>query len=348
MQQRKLGATGISVSPLCLGAMMFGAWGNTDHDDSIAIIHAALDAGINFIDTADVYSRGESEEIVGKALAGGRRDAVVLATKLHGKMGEDANEYGNSRRWIMREVENSLRRLKTDWIDLYQVHRPEPDTDIDETLGALSDLIAAGKVRCVGSSTFPAYMIVQAQWVAERRGRERFLCEQPPYSMLIRAIERDVLPTCLQYGMGVIPWSPLAGGWLSGRYSTDGDSPGSSRRAQMLPSRYDMSIPANRAKLEAAQALGDVAERAGMSLIEMSLRFVTSHPAVTAAIIGPRTMEQLESQLPALERPVLPAEVLDRIDEIVPPATNVNQADTGWDPPWLTDPTLRRRPAAAA
>jgi aryl-alcohol dehydrogenase-like predicted oxidoreductase len=344
MEHRKLGATGLSVSPLCLGAMMFGAWGNRDHDDSIAIIHAALDAGINFLDTADVYSRGESEEIVGKALAGGRRDAVVLATKAHGRMhDEDPNAFGNSRRWLVKEVDDSLRRLKTDWIDLYQIHRPEPDTDIDQTLGALSDLVAAGKVRAIGSSTFPAWQIVQAQWVAEQRGRERFVCEQPPYSMLIRAIERDVLPACEQYGMGVIPWSPLAGGWLSGRYSKDGESPGSSRRAQMIPTRYDMSIPGNQAKLEAAQALGEVAEQAGMPLIEMSLRFVTSHPAVTAAIIGPRTMEQLESQLSVLERPTLPGDVLDRIDEIVAPGTNVNQADTGWDPPWLTDPSQRRR-----
>jgi aryl-alcohol dehydrogenase-like predicted oxidoreductase len=344
MEHRKLGATGLSVSPLCLGAMMFGAWGNRDHDDSIAIIHAALDAGINFIDTADVYSRGESEEIVGKALAGGRRDAVVLATKAHGRMhDDDPNAFGNSRRWLIKEVEDSLRRLKTDWIDLYQIHRPESDTDIDQTLGALSDLITAGKVRAIGSSTFPAWQIVQAQWVAEQRGRERFVCEQPPYSMLIRAIERDVLPACEQYGMGVIPWSPLAGGWLSGRYSKDGESPGSSRRAQMIPSRYDMSIPGNQAKLEAARALGDVAEQAGMPLIEMSLRFVASHPAVTAAIIGPRTIEQLESQLSVLERPTLPGDVLDRIDEIVAPGTNVNQADTGWDPPWLTDPSQRRR-----
>jgi aryl-alcohol dehydrogenase-like predicted oxidoreductase len=344
MEHRKLGATGLSVSPLCLGAMMFGAWGNRDHDDSIAIIHAALDAGINFIDTADVYSRGESEEIVGKALAGGRRDSVVLATKAHGTMrDDDPNAFGNSRRWLIKEVEDSLRRLKTDWIDLYQIHRPEPDTDIDQTLGALSDLIAAGKVRAIGSSTFPAWQIVQAQWVAEQRGRERFVCEQPPYSMLIRAIERDVLPACEQYGMGVIPWSPLAGGWLSGRYSKDGESPGSSRRAQMIPSRYDMSTPGNQAKLEAAQALGEVAEQAGISLIEMSLRFVTSHSAVTAAIIGPRTMEQLESQLSVLERPTLPGDVLDRIDEVVAPGTNVNQADTGWDPPWLTDPAQRRR-----
>jgi aryl-alcohol dehydrogenase-like predicted oxidoreductase len=342
IEHRKLGSTGVSVSPLCLGAMMFGAWGNTDHEDSIRIIHRALDAGINFIDTADVYSRGESEEIVGKALRGGRRDSVVLATKVHGTMGEDPNQYGNSRRWIVRELENSLRRLGTDWIDLYQIHRPELDTDIDETLGALSDLVRAGKVRYIGSSTFPAHQIVEAQWVAQRRGRERFVCEQPPYSMLIRRVEADVLPVCEKYAIGVIPWSPLAGGWLSGRYRKGGDSPGASRRAQMLPQRYDMTLPANQAKLDAADALGALAEEAGMSLIEMALAFVTSHPAVTAAIIGPRTMEQLESQLPALGR-TLSAELLDRIDEIVPPGVNVNQNDTGWDPPWLTDPALRRR-----
>jgi aryl-alcohol dehydrogenase-like predicted oxidoreductase len=344
MEHRKLGTTGINVSPLCLGAMMFGAWGNTDHEDSIAIIHRALDAGINFIDTADVYSRGESEEIVGKALADGRRDQVVLATKAHGKMHDsDPNQFGNSRRWLIKEVENSLKRLKTDWIDLYQIHRPEPDTDIDQTLGALTDLVSQGKVRAIGSSTFPAWQIVQAQWAAKERGRERFICEQPPYSMLIRRIEADVLPVCEQYGMGVIPWSPLAGGWLSGKYSKGGESPGSSRRAQMIPSRYDMSIPANQAKLEAAQALGELAEQAGMPLIEMSIAFVTSHPAVTAAIIGPRTMEQLESQLPVLERPELSGELLDQIDEVVPPGTNVNQADTGWDAPWLTDASQRRR-----
>jgi aryl-alcohol dehydrogenase-like predicted oxidoreductase len=343
IEQRKLGSTGVSVSPLCLGAMMFGAWGNTDHEDSIRIIHRALDAGINFIDTADVYSRGESEEIVGEALAGGRRDSVVLATKVHGRMhDEDANQFGNSRRWIVKEVENSLRRLKTDWIDLYQIHRPEPDTDIDETLGALTDLVRAGKVRQIGSSTFPAYQIVQAQWVAERRGRERFTCEQPQYSMLVRRIEADVLPVCGSYGMGVIPWSPLAGGWLSGRYRKGGDSPADSRRARMLPSRYDMTIPGNQAKLEAADALAELAEQSGMSLIEMALAFVVNHPAVTAAIIGPRTMEQLESQLPALERS-LSADVLDRIDEIVPPGVNVNPADTGWDPPWLLDSSQRRR-----
>jgi aryl-alcohol dehydrogenase-like predicted oxidoreductase len=264
---------------------------------------------------------------------------------VHGKMGDDPNEYGNSRRWIVREVENSLRRLGTDWIDLYQIHRPEPDTDIDETLGALSDLIAAGKVRYVGSSTFPAHMIVDSQWTAQRRGRERFVCEQPPYSLLTRGIEADVLPVCREHGMGVIVWSPLAGGWLSGRYRSDGDSPSTSRRAQMLPQRYDMSLPANQRKLEATHALAELADGAGLSLIEMALAFTINHPAVTAAIIGPRTMEQLEGQLPALES-VLSAELLDRIDEIVPPGVNVNPNDRGWDPPWLTDPSLRRRQPA--
>jgi aryl-alcohol dehydrogenase-like predicted oxidoreductase len=342
MQERNLGSTGVKVSPLCLGAMMFGAWGNTDHDEGVRIVHRALDAGINFIDTADVYSRGESEEIVGKALAGGRRDSVVLATKVHGRMGDDANQYGNSRRWITQEVENSLRRLRTDWIDLYQIHRPEPDTDIDETLGALSDLVRAGKVRMVGSSTFPAYMIVEAQWAAQRRSRERFTCEQPPYSLLTRGIEADVLPVCAEYGMGVIPWSPLAGGWLSGKYRQGGDSPASSRRAQMVPQRFDMSLPGNQRKLEAVSALAELADEAQMSLIELALAFVINHPAVTAAIIGPRTMEHLESQLGATEKRLSP-EILDRIDAIIPPGVNINPGDRGWDPPWLTDPSSRRR-----
>jgi aryl-alcohol dehydrogenase-like predicted oxidoreductase len=340
MEYRTLGTTGVKVSPLCLGAMMFGAWGNTDHEDSARIIHRALDAGINFIDTADVYSRGESEEIVGKALAGGRRDDVVLATKVHGKMGDDPNQFGNSRRWIITEVENSLRRLGTDWIDLYQIHRPELDTDIDETLGALTDLVRAGKVRYIGSSTFPPSQIVEAQWTAERRGRERFVTEQPPYSMLIRGVENAVLPTCRRYGMGVIPWSPLAGGWLSGRYRKDTDIP-ESRRAQMLPSRYDMSLPGNQRKLDAADALARLADESGMSLIELALAFVIRHPAVTSAIIGPRTMEHLESQLPAAEI-ALSDEILDRIDEIAPPGENVNPSDTGWENPNLK-PAARRR-----
>ena len=340
MDYRTLGTTGTKVTPLCLGAMMFGGWGNPDHDESIRIIHRALDAGINFIDTADVYSRGESEEIVGKALAGGRRDNVVLATKVHGTMGDDPNEFGNSRRWIIKEVENSLRRLGTDWIDLYQIHRPEADTDIDETLGALSDLIHQGKVRYVGSSTFPASQIVEAQWTARERGRERFVCEQPPYSLLVRSIENDVLPTCARHGMGVIPWSPLAGGWLSGRYRKGAETPASTR-AERLPARFDLSIPENQRKLEAADALAVVAEEAGMTLIEMAIAFVIRHPAVTAAIIGPRTMEHLESQLTAAEV-TLSDDVLDRIDEIVPPGVNVNPNDGGWPNPAL-DRSARRR-----
>jgi aryl-alcohol dehydrogenase-like predicted oxidoreductase len=343
IEYRDLGSTGVKVSPLCLGAMMFGAWGNTDHDDCVRIIHRALDAGVNFIDTADVYSRGESEQIVGKALAGGRRDSVVLATKVHGRMDDDdPNKFGNTRRWIVQEVENSLRRLGTDWIDLYQIHRPEIDTDIDETLGALSDLVHAGKVRYIGSSTFPPSQIVEAQWVAQRRDRERFVCEQPPYSLLHRAVEAEVLPVCANYRMGVIPWSPLAGGWLSGKYGRGGESPGSSRRAQMIPSRYDMTIPANQRKLAAAQALGELAEQSDVTLIELALGFVMRHPAVTAPIIGPRTIEQLESQLPALEIS-LGDDVLDSVDEIVAPGQNVNPDERGWDPPWLTDGALRRR-----
>ncbi len=340
MEMRPLGRTGVQVSPLCLGAMMFGGWGNADHDDCIRIIHRALQAGINFVDTADVYSRGESEEIVGKALAGGRRDNVILATKVHGTMGDDPNQFGNSRRWIVREVENSLRRLRTDWIDLYQIHRPEPDTDIDETLGALSDLVRDGKVRYIGSSTFPASQIVEAQWVAQRRGRERFACEQPPYSILVRGIEQDVLPTCQRYGMGVIPWSPLAGGWLSGRFRKGEDLP-ASRRAQMLPSRYDMSLPENQRKLDLVEQLAQLAEQAGITLIELALGFVIRHPAVTAAIIGPRTMEHLESQLTAAEV-TLSDDVLDRVDEIVTPGITLNPGDGGWQNPAMA-PAARRR-----
>jgi aryl-alcohol dehydrogenase-like predicted oxidoreductase len=341
MELRPLGRTGVQVSELCLGAMMFGAWGEPDHDESIRIIHAALDAGINFVDTADVYSRGESEEIVGKALAGGRRDNVVLATKVHGSMGDDPNQRGNSRRWIMAEVENSLRRLGTDWIDLYQIHRPEPHTDIDETLGALTDLVRQGKVRYIGSSTFPAEAIVEAQWTAERRGRERFVCEQPPYSLLARGIEADVLPTCERYGIGVIPWSPLGGGWLSGRYRRGAEA-SESRRAQMLPQRFDMSVPENQRKLEATYELTDLADEAGLTLIQLALAFVMEHPAVTAPIIGPRTMDHLDGQLAAADAK-LSADVLDRIDEIVPPGMNLNPADAGWSPPALDHARFRRR-----
>src|SRR5438105_4436619 len=340
MEYRQLGRTGVQVSELCLGTMMFGAWGNADHEDSIRIIHAALDAGINFVDTADVYSHGESEEILGKALEG-RRDRVVLATKFHGSMGDDPNERGNSRRWIMQEVDASLRRLRTDWIDLYQVHRPEPDTDVDETLGALTDLVRAGKIRYLGSSTFPAHAIVEAQWAAERRGRERFVCEQPPYSILVRGIEAAVLPVCAAYGMAVIPWSPLAGGWLSGRYRKGKEAP-QSTRAERIPQRFDLSLPDNQRKLEAADRLGALADEAGISLIHLALAFVLEHPAVTAPIIGPRTMEQLESQLGATEVE-LDTELLDRIDEIVPPGTNLNPVDAGYTPPSLEAGARRRR-----
>jgi aryl-alcohol dehydrogenase-like predicted oxidoreductase len=337
---RMLGGTGVEVSPLCLGAMMFGAWGNTDHDDGVRIIHRALDAGINFIDTADVYSRGESEEIVGKALAGGRRDRVVLATKLHGSMGDDPNERGNSRRWVFREVEASLRRLGTDWIDLYQVHRWDPWTDHDETLGALSDLVRQGKVRYLGSSTYPAAQIVRAQWVARDRGHQRYVCEQPPYSLLVRGIEADVLPTCLEYRMGAMVWSPLAGGWLSGKWRKGAEDL-TSRRSAMLPRRYDLSLPENQAKLEAADALGRLADELGVSLVHLALAFAINHPAVTAAIIGPRTMEQLESQLGA-EELRLDAEVLDRIDQIVAPGRTINPVDRGWQNPALSPGALRR------
>ncbi|WP_131770866.1 aldo/keto reductase [Candidatus Protofrankia californiensis] len=341
MTLRAFGRTGVQVSPLTLGAMMFGAWGNPDHDESIAIIHRALDAGINVVDTADIYSQGESEEIVGKALAGGLRDEVVLATKFHAAMSDNPNHRGNSRRWIAREVENSLRRLQTDWIDLYQVHRPEPGTDFDETLGALSDLVHQGKIRYIGTSTFEPSDIVEGQWIAERRGRERVVSEQPPYSILARGIEREVLPVAQRYNLAVIPWSPLAGGWLSGRYRKGAEVPVSSRSAR-VPGRFDLARPVNIAKLEAVEQLTLLAQEAGLSLVHLALAFVLEHPAITSAIIGPRTLEQLESQLEAVKVTLSP-DVLDRIDEIVPPGTTINPEDAGYQPPSLTDPTLRRR-----
>ncbi|MCA1220980.1 aldo/keto reductase [Streptomyces sp. 8L] len=340
-EYRPFGRTGVQVSPLCLGAMMFGSQFNPDHDDSIRIIHRALDSGINFVDTADVYSQGESETIVGKALAGGRRDDVVLATKFHGGMGEGVNHRGNSRRWIVQEVENSLRRLGTDWIDLYQVHRPEPGTDIDETLGALSDLVHQGKIRYFGTSTYQPSEIVEAQWTAQRRGRERPVSEQPPYSMLVRGIEREMLPVAQSYGLAVIPWSPLAGGWLSGRYRKGAEQPASSRAA-LQGNRFDIGAEENAAKLAAADALAELADEAGLSLVRLALAFVLEHPAITSAIIGPRTMEQLETQLGADEIK-LSQDVLDRIDEIVPPGTNLTQRDNGYVPPSLSDAALRRR-----
>ncbi len=343
MEHRPLGRTGVSVSKLCLGAMMFGDWGNKDHDDSIRIIHRALDAGINFIDTADVYSQGESEVIVGKALADGRRDDVVLATKVHGPMGEDPNQRGTSRRWIIREVEDSLRRLDTDWIDLYQIHRYEPDIDIEETLGALTDLVQQGKVRYIGSSTFPPSAIVEAQWAARERGLRALRLRAAP---LLDARPRDRgrraadLPALRD---GRDPVEParrrLALGPLAqGRREPEPTSPA----RQRLADRYDLSLPANQRKLDAAEQLA-AARRGGRRspLIEMAIAFVISHPAVTAAIIGPRTMEQLESQLAAADVE-LSDDVLDRIDEIVTPGTNINPADGGWVSPALR-PTARRR-----
>ena len=320
--------------------MMFGAWGNPDHDESIRIIHRALDAGINFVDTADVYGQGESEEIVGKALAGARRDNVFLATKFHNAMGDDPNQQGNSRRWIMRAVEDSLLRLGTDWIDLYQVHRADPATDIEETLGALTDLVHAGKVRYIGHSTFPASQMVEAQWAARERGLQRFVTEQPPYSMLVRAAEADVLPTCLRHGMGVMSYSPLTGGWLSGRWRKETGQQSSSR-AGRLPERFDLDNPYNQRKLEAVEELAQLADETGLTLIQLAIAFVLSHRAITAALIGPRTMEQLESQLAAADI-TLDEAVLNRIDEIVPPGTTINPADNSWANPALEAAGRRR------
>ena len=340
MQNRILGRTGVSVSPLCLGAMMFGPWGNSDEADSVRIIHRALDAGINFVDTADVYSAGESERIVGKALAG-RRDDVVLATKFFMPMGTDPNERGGSRRWIIRAAENSLRRLDTDYIDLYQVHRPSQDTDTEETLGALTDLVRQGKVRYLGSSSYAASQIVEAQWTARDRRLERFVTEQPPYSILVRGIEADVLPTARRHGMGILSYSPLGGGWLSGRWRKG--AAGTPTSAARPGARFDMTSPANQRKLDVVEELAQLADQAGLTLIELAIAFVINHPAVTAAIIGPRTMEQLESQLPAAGV-TLTADILDRIDQLVAPGVTINPDDNSYGEAELT-PAARRRPS---
>jgi aryl-alcohol dehydrogenase-like predicted oxidoreductase len=354
MRYRTLGRTGMYVSPLCLGNMMFGSWGNPDHDDAVRIIHRALDAGINFIDTADVYSAGESEIITGKALAGGKRDNVIVATKCHFQVDAGGapstrtgapppNVSGSSRRYIIKACEASLRRLGTDWIDLYQIHRPDPSTDIDETLGAFTDLVHQGKIRAFGSSTFPADEIVEAQWVAERRGRERFQCEQPPYSILTRGIERDVLPAVQRYGMGCIVWSPLSAGWLTGRYRKETGVDMTQGRAKRLPVRFDPALPGNQRKLDVVEELVPLADKAGVSMAQMALAFTLEHPGVTSAIIGPRTMEQLETLLGA-DEVRLDTEILDRIDELVPPGTNLNASDGGWEPLALRKASLRRRP----
>jgi aryl-alcohol dehydrogenase-like predicted oxidoreductase len=344
MRYRVLGGTGIEVSVHCLGTMMFGAIGNADHDECIRIIHAALDRGINFVDTADMYSAGESEEIVGKALRG-RRDDVVLATKVHFRMGEGPNRSGNSRRWILKEVEESLKRLNTDWIDLYQIHRPDHTTDIEETLSVLSDLVHQGKIRSFGCSTFPAEDIVEAHHVAERRGLQRFRTEQPPYSILARGIEASVLPVCQRSGMGVLTWSPLAWGFLSGRYRKDQSVDLSTGRPALAPARFDPSIPDNAAKFEIVEKLVELADNIGRSLPELAVAFTVTHPAVTSVIIGPRTMEQLEGLSKGASLSLDDA-ILDRIDELVPPGTNVYHPDGAWRPPVLADTARRRRPLA--
>jgi aryl-alcohol dehydrogenase-like predicted oxidoreductase len=334
---RELGRTGIQVSSYCLGTMMFGQAGNTDRDDCVRIIHRALDAGINFVDTADVYSHSESEEIIGTALKG-RRDDVVLATKVNGSMGEDPNRGGSSRRWIVTAVEHSLRRLQTDHIDLYQIHHPDPRTDIEETLSALTDLVRSGKVRAIGSSNVPASEIVEAQWVADRRGLQRFRTEQPTYSILNRGIEREVLPTCRRYGMGTLVWSPLAMGLLTGRYRKGRPQP---RNARMnwVPRHLT-----DERKLDAVEQLIPLAEEAGLSLTHLAMAFAITHPGVTSAIIGPRTMEHLDDLL-AGAAATLDDAVLDRIDQIVAPGTDIGPLDVSYTPPAITRAALRRRSA---
>ena len=334
MRYRTLGRTGIKVSPYALGAMMFGAIGNPDHDDSIRIIGKALDAGINFIDTADAYSRGESEEIVGQALKG-RRDQVVLATKVHLPMGDDPNQRGNSRRWILTAAENSLRRLQTDYIDLYQIHRPDPDTDIEETLSALSDLIHSGKVRAIGSSAMPASDIVEAQWVSERRGLQRFRTEQPVYSILNRGIEAEVLPAAQRYGMGTLVWSPLAGGLLTGRYRKG-------EQASTHRAGFGFRHLSDERRLDAVEQIIPLADKAGLPVTHLAMAFAIAHPGVTSAILGPRTMEQLDDLLAGVDV-TLTDEILDRIDEIVPPGTDVGTLDMAYRPPAIQRGDLRRR-----
>src|ERR687888_2001107 len=341
MQYRTLGRTGVEVSAFCLGAMMFGDWGNTDEEECIRMVDAAIDGGINFIDTADVYSRGRSEEVVGKALQG-RREQVVLATKVHGPMGDGINEEGNSRLWIEQEVDNSLKRLHTDHIDLFQIHRPEPDTDLEETLGVLTDLQRKGKIRYAGSSTFPAWQIVEAHWTSERRGLARFVTEQPPYSIFARHIELDVLPVAQRYGMGVIVWSPLAGGWLTGKYRRGQEIPAGSRAERYtqrfkdspVARRFDMSRPGNQRKLDVVEELAKVAADAGVSMTDLAHAFVLSHPAVTSAIIGPRTLQQLEEVLAGADTQLDEA-ALDAIDQLVAPGTVIEEMDKGWTPPWF-------------
>jgi aryl-alcohol dehydrogenase-like predicted oxidoreductase len=345
MSYRTLGGTGIEVSAYCLGTMMFGALGgtpagNTDHDECIRIVHAALDRGINFVDTADMYSAGEAEQIVGKALRG-RRDDVVLASKGHFPLAEGPARGGNSRRWIIRAVEDSLRRLQTDWIDLYQIHRPDESTAIEETLSALTDLTHQGKIRAFGCSTFPPHHIVAAHAAADRRGLLRFRTEQPPYSLLTRGVERFVLPVCQASGMGVLTWSPLAWGFLSGKYRKGGSVDLESGRPLLDRGRFDPADPANAAKYDAVERLAGLADKLGCSLPTLAFAFPLAHPAVTSVIIGPRTMDQLDRTLDGAQL-TLDDTALDEIDQIVPPGTDV--FEFGWTPRSLTDPAQRRRP----
>ncbi|MFB4317362.1 aldo/keto reductase [Actinomadura sp. 21ATH] len=329
MRYRKLAGTGVEVSTQCLGSMMFGRLGNPDHEECARIINRALDGGINFIDTADIYSRGESEEIVGKAIRD-RRDDVVLATKFFNPMREDRNARGGSRRWIVRAVEDSLRRLGTDRIDLFQIHRHDWGTDPEETLGALTDLVRQGKVLYLGSSSYPADWIVEAQWAARRRGSERFVCEQPQYSIFARSIEEAVLPACARHGMAVIPWSPLAGGWLTGKYRRDQGAPGGSRYSKDgVYARRGGSLeedPSTPARYDAVERLAKIADEAGLSMTELALGFVDAHPAITSTIIGPKTMEQLDGLLAAADV-TLGTAALDAIDEVVPPGTDLPGID---------------------
>ncbi|GLW47223.1 aldo/keto reductase [Streptomyces sp. NBRC 14336] len=339
MQYRTLGRTGVKVSTLALGAMNFGRIGNTTQDEATALVDAALEAGINLIDTADWYSSGQSEEMVGKAIAG-RRDDIVLATKATMPMSDEPNHHGSSRRWLTTALDDSLRRLGVDHIDLYQVHRWDPSTSDEETLSALTDLQRAGKIRYFGSSTFPAYRIVQAQWAAREHRLSRYVTEQPGYSVLQRGIEAHVLPVTEEYGLGVLVWSPLASGWLSGAVRAGRDI--TTSRSKVLPERFDLSRPVNRARLDAVERLAAIADQAGLTMIQLALGFVTAHPAVTTALIGPRTLDHLHAQLAAADT-VLPADVLDAIDTVVAPGTDLAPDERHDTPPALLDPALRRR-----
>jgi len=339
MQYRTLGRTGVQVSTLVLGAMNFGKIGNTTQEEATAIVDAALDAGINLIDTADMYSDGQSEEMVGKAIAG-RRDDIVLATKATMPMGDERNHRGSSRRWLVTELDNSLRRLGVDHVDLYQIHRWDPATSDEETLSALTDLRRAGKIRYFGSSTFPAYRIVQAEWAAREHHLGRYVTEQPSYSILQRGVETHVLPVTEQYGLGVLVWSPLASGWLSGAIRAGREI--TTSRSAIMPQRFDTALPASRARLDAVEQLVRVADEAGLTMIQLALGFVTAHPAVTSAIIGPRTMDHLRSQLAAADT-VLSADVLDAIDAIVAPGVDLAAHEKFDTPPALLDAALRRR-----